>query len=173
MLNSVRLFATPCTVAHQGPLSMGFSRREYLSLFISYSRGTSRPIDRTCVSDVPCFGRWILIYLEVKLLDYVLFFFFNFWETAILLNLPIFLICHASALWFLSLLCIKTLDKVIEWSWYQIQMTTQSPGIWPLCNMCHCWPLPPPRSVLCAWVLYFTLSWLHSNCFFDFLIGFL
>ena len=27
----VRLFATPCTVAHQAPLPMGFSRRKYWS----------------------------------------------------------------------------------------------------------------------------------------------
>ena len=30
-LSCVRLFATPWTVAHQAPLSMGFSRREYWS----------------------------------------------------------------------------------------------------------------------------------------------
>ena len=30
-LNRVRLFATPWTVAHQAPLSMGFSRQEYWS----------------------------------------------------------------------------------------------------------------------------------------------
>ena len=30
-LSHVRLFATPCTVAHQAPLSMGFSRQEYWS----------------------------------------------------------------------------------------------------------------------------------------------
>ena len=29
MLSHLRLFATPWTVAHQVPLSMGFSRREY------------------------------------------------------------------------------------------------------------------------------------------------
>ena len=29
MLSSVRLFATPWTVAHQAPLSMEFSRQEY------------------------------------------------------------------------------------------------------------------------------------------------
>ena len=29
MLSCVRLFATPWTVAHQAPLSMGFSRQEY------------------------------------------------------------------------------------------------------------------------------------------------
>ena len=30
-LGRVRLFATPCTVAYQGPLPMGFSRQEYRS----------------------------------------------------------------------------------------------------------------------------------------------
>ena len=30
-LNHVRLFVTPWTVAHQAPLSMGFSRQEYWS----------------------------------------------------------------------------------------------------------------------------------------------
>ena len=30
-LSHVRLFATPWTVAHQAPLSMGFSRHEYWS----------------------------------------------------------------------------------------------------------------------------------------------
>ena len=29
----VQLFATPCTTAHQAPLSMGFSRQEYWSGF--------------------------------------------------------------------------------------------------------------------------------------------
>ena len=29
LLSHVRLFATPWTVAHQAPLSMGFSRQEY------------------------------------------------------------------------------------------------------------------------------------------------
>ena len=31
MLSHVRLFATPGTVAHQAPLSMGFPRQEYWS----------------------------------------------------------------------------------------------------------------------------------------------
>ena len=31
MLSHVQLFATPCTVAHQAPLSMEFSRQEYWS----------------------------------------------------------------------------------------------------------------------------------------------
>ena len=33
LLSHVRLFATPWTVAHQDPLSMGFSRQEYWSRF--------------------------------------------------------------------------------------------------------------------------------------------
>ena len=33
MLSHVQLFATPWTVAHQAPLSMGFSRQEYWSGF--------------------------------------------------------------------------------------------------------------------------------------------
>ena len=43
---------TPWTVARQAPLSVGFSRQEH-----SFSRGSSRPTDRTCVS---CVGRWTL-----------------------------------------------------------------------------------------------------------------
>ena len=31
LLSHIRLFATPWTVAHQAPLSMGFSRQEYWS----------------------------------------------------------------------------------------------------------------------------------------------
>ena len=32
MLSCVQLFVTPWTVAHQAPLSMGFSRQEYWSM---------------------------------------------------------------------------------------------------------------------------------------------
>ena len=38
-LGRVRLFATPWTVAHQAPLSMGFSRHEYWSGLPSPSPG--------------------------------------------------------------------------------------------------------------------------------------
>ena len=40
-LSRVRLFATPWTVAHQAPESMGFSRQEYCSGCLSFSRGSS------------------------------------------------------------------------------------------------------------------------------------
>ena len=51
----VRLFATLCTVAHQAPLSMGFSRiLEWVA--IPFSRGSSWPRDWTCIF---CIGRWI------------------------------------------------------------------------------------------------------------------
>ena len=42
LLSRVQLFVTLWTVAHQAPLSMGFSRQEYWSGLPS-SRGSSRP----------------------------------------------------------------------------------------------------------------------------------
>ena len=49
-------FATPWTVVHQVPLSMGYSGQEYWSGgAISYSRGSSQPRDRTHVS---CLLHW-------------------------------------------------------------------------------------------------------------------
>ena len=61
-LSHAQLFATPGTAARQTPLSMGFSRQEYWSGFLfSFSRGSSRPRDRTRVS---CTGWWILYHLS-------------------------------------------------------------------------------------------------------------
>ena len=60
-LSRVRLFATRWTVAYQAPPSMGFSRQDYWSgLPFSFSRGSSRPRDRTRVSCVAgrCFNLW-------------------------------------------------------------------------------------------------------------------
>ena len=45
-LSHVRLFATPWTVAHQLPLSLGFSKW----VAMPSSRGSSQPRDQTCVS---------------------------------------------------------------------------------------------------------------------------
>ena len=52
LLSRVWVFVTPWTVAHQAPLSMGSSRQEYWSgwVAIPFSRGSSRPRDRTQVS---------------------------------------------------------------------------------------------------------------------------
>ena len=62
----------PWTIAHQAPLSMGFSRtildsssgqfsRRILEwVAISSSKGSSPPRDRTCVSYIFYFGRHIL-----------------------------------------------------------------------------------------------------------------
>ena len=56
--HSVRLFATPWTVAHQAPLSVRFPKQESWSgLPFLPPRGSSRPRDWTRVS---CIGRWIL-----------------------------------------------------------------------------------------------------------------
>ena len=50
--------ATPWTIAPQAPLSMGFFQARTLEwVAVSFSRGSSQPRDRTCVS---CFGRWVL-----------------------------------------------------------------------------------------------------------------
>ena len=54
----VWLCGTLSTVAHQAPLSMGFSRQEYWSRLPGMiSKGSSWPRDWTCVSYVPCIGR--------------------------------------------------------------------------------------------------------------------
>ena len=54
----VRLFVTLWTVAHQAPLSIGFSRQEYWSgLPCPSPGGHSRPRDRTRVSYISCMGR--------------------------------------------------------------------------------------------------------------------
>ena len=53
-------FATPWTVANQAPPSMEFSRQEYWSGWIFFSRGSSRPRDLTQVSHIVgrCFTVW-------------------------------------------------------------------------------------------------------------------
>ena len=57
-------FVTPQTVAYQAPLSMGFFRARVLEwVAISFSRGSSRPKDGTCVS---CIGRWFLYHWATR-----------------------------------------------------------------------------------------------------------
>ena len=53
-LSHVWLFGTPWNIAHQTPLPMEFSRQEYWSVTIPFSRGSSRPRDQTqvfCIAD--------------------------------------------------------------------------------------------------------------------------
>ena len=60
-LRHVWLFATPWTVAHQVPLSMGFSRQEYWSEFLLPSLSsliTSWQIDRETMEIVRGFNFW-------------------------------------------------------------------------------------------------------------------
>ena len=58
-LSCVRVFATPWTIAHQAPLSMGFPRQEYWSglPFLALRDHPDWPRDRT---QAPYFGRQIL-----------------------------------------------------------------------------------------------------------------
>ena len=54
-------FATPLTIAHQTPLSVGFSRQKYWSGLPFPPPGHLPPArDRTCVACVSCVGRWII-----------------------------------------------------------------------------------------------------------------
>ena len=61
VFNSVQFFATLWTVAHQAPLSMGFSRQEYWSgLPCLFSRRSFQSRDRTNVSYISCIaGRFL------------------------------------------------------------------------------------------------------------------
>ena len=54
--------ATPWTVAYQASPSMGFSRQEYWSGCIAFSKGSSLPKDWTQVSRIVgrCFALWAL-----------------------------------------------------------------------------------------------------------------
>ena len=59
--SSVWLFATLWIVAHQAPLSMGFSRQECWSgLPFSFSSASSLPRVRTLISYISCIGRRVL-----------------------------------------------------------------------------------------------------------------
>ena len=58
----VRLFVTPWAVAHQAPLSMGFSRQEYWSgLPFPPKKGCFWPRDQNCIF---CIGRQIFFFLS-------------------------------------------------------------------------------------------------------------
>ena len=63
--------ATPGAVAHQAPLSMGFSRQEYWSEWVAISscRGSSWPRDQTHIS-CGSFGRQILYHWVTHHLTY-------------------------------------------------------------------------------------------------------
>ena len=61
-LSQVPLFANPWTLAHQAPLSMGFSREEYWNglPFLSPEDLPDPRIEP--ISCISCIGRWILYY---------------------------------------------------------------------------------------------------------------
>ena len=60
-LSHVRLFAIPCTVVHQAPLSTEFWKQEYWGrLPFPTPGGSSQPRDATCVSWNSCICRWVL-----------------------------------------------------------------------------------------------------------------
>ena len=65
MLSQIRLTVTPRTVARQDPLSIGFCRQEIVEwVAVPYSRGSSRPKDRTCIACVSCTNTQILYHCD-------------------------------------------------------------------------------------------------------------
>ena len=50
LFSHIQLFATPWTVAHQAPLSLGFFKQEWVAIFSS--RGSPQPRDQTYISCV-------------------------------------------------------------------------------------------------------------------------
>ena len=74
LLNLSNSFSTPRTIAHQAPLSMEFSRREYWS-GLPFSTPGDLPdpgIETECLC-VSCIGRWILYhYVTWEVLIYIL-----------------------------------------------------------------------------------------------------
>ena len=54
------IFATPWSVVHQAPLSMGFSRQEYLSGLPFLSPGDLPNQGLKCIFCISCIGRWTL-----------------------------------------------------------------------------------------------------------------
>ena len=59
----IQLFVTLWIVAHQAPLSVGFSRQEYWSgLPCPSPEESPRHRDRTHIYYVSCIGRWVLYY---------------------------------------------------------------------------------------------------------------
>ena len=82
-LSVFRLFEIPRTIAHQAPLSTGFSRQEYWSGLPFPSPGeSSQAEDRTSVSSISCTGRQILYHWVTReaLSKQMAFFFFFFFE---------------------------------------------------------------------------------------------
>jgi len=60
LLQSCLTLATPWTVAHQAPLSTGFSRQELKWVAVSSSRESYQLRDQSWVFYVSCIGRWVL-----------------------------------------------------------------------------------------------------------------
>ena len=107
-LSHVWLFATPWTVAHQAPLSMGFSRKEYSSekkkrilewVVMLSSRGSSQPRDRHQVSCTACrfFTMWVTRDAQVIAWFYANLFHNNI--KTLFSNIDHFLYSETSVLW--------------------------------------------------------------------------
>ena len=94
-LSRVRLFATPWTVAYQAPPFHGILQARILQwVAISFSRGSSRPRDRTQVSSIPgrCFNLWAIAlkpncvtYINFKCVYIIIFKWLNILSSSVLI----------------------------------------------------------------------------------------
>ena len=66
LLQSCLTLCDPRGWSPLAPLSMEFSRQEYWSVAISFSRGASPSWDRTRISCVSCIGRWVLYHWNTR-----------------------------------------------------------------------------------------------------------
>ena len=65
LLNHILLFATPCTVACQAPLSHGILQsRKLEKVVVPFSRASSQPKSWTQVSGLPWWLGWYIIHLQ-------------------------------------------------------------------------------------------------------------
>ena len=65
-LSHVRLFATPWTTAHKASSVCGILQARRLEwVAMSFSRGSSRPSDRTHISCISCIGRQVLCHWAI------------------------------------------------------------------------------------------------------------
>ena len=88
----VLLLATPWTVAHQAPLSMGLFRQEYCSGLPFSPPGDLPDLGIKPMSPVCCTGRWVLYHLSSPSLIWYLTFnliniVFDIWECVQIINL--------------------------------------------------------------------------------------
>ena len=127
-LSCVWLFVTPWTIACQALLSMqGYWKKRKWTLLkntgeivISYSRGSSQPMDQTCVSCIFWVGRWIPYHCatwEARCYFIVLFFIKNIYKGIFTTDLYMRL---QLILFYLMAIITTEIDQQWKWSLHEV-----------------------------------------------------